>query len=152
VELAVVTPLLLILFLGVFEFGRAFEFVHALGGLSREGANLAARGTPLLQAVNVTLTNGQDIQLSTQGGVVATRIVKTAGKLMLDEQVASAGYAGRSRFGVEGGVALSLTPASFSDGQTLYVVEVFLRYNTVTPFKVFTRTVFPDELYARTFF
>jgi Flp pilus assembly protein TadG len=152
VELAVVTPLLLILFLGIFEFGRAFELVHALGGLSREGANLAARGVPLDQAVTVTLSNGQDIQLSTQGGVIATRLSKSAGKLTVDDQVATAGYAGRSHYGVKGGAPINLTPATFSDGQTVYVVELFYRYSTVTPFKVFTKTVFPDELYARTFF
>ena len=47
VELALVLPLLLFLLLGLVEAARAFDVVHELKGIGREGANLASRGTQL---------------------------------------------------------------------------------------------------------
>ena len=51
VELALVLPILLILVLGVIDFGRALQFNNVLIAMSREGANLAARTTADPQAI-----------------------------------------------------------------------------------------------------
>lgn len=152
VELALVLPLLLIILLGVIEFGRAFEMQHAISGLSREAANLAARGASLQQAIDVTLSNGADLELGREGGVVASRILVDDGQVIVDDQLASAGYAGKTKIGLKGAPVAGLDVAGLTGGETLYVVEVFYRYSTVTPFKGFTKAVFPEELYERAVF
>ena len=152
VELALVLPLLLIILLGVIEFGRAFEMRHAISGLSREAANLAARGTSLQQAVTVTLSNGADLELDSRGGVVASRIVVDDGEVIVDEQEASAGYAGRTRIGLEGARVAGIEVSGLTSGESLYVVEVFYDYSTVTPLAALTNAVFPEELYERSVF
>ncbi|MBW3560774.1 MAG: pilus assembly protein [Proteobacteria bacterium] len=152
VELAMVMPILLIILLGVIEFGRAFELKHAVNGLSREGANLAARGTSLQQAIAVTLSNGADISLDTLGGVVASRVLSSGGTVRIEDQEASAGYAGRSKIGIEGGQVSAIDVSGLSGGESFYVVEVFYDFSTVTPLSGLTRLVFPEELYERTVF
>jgi Flp pilus assembly protein TadG len=49
VELALVLPLLLMLLVGVIEFGRAYNLQLALHAAAREGAREAALGRPLLE-------------------------------------------------------------------------------------------------------
>ena len=147
-----VLPLLLILLLGVIEFGRAFELKHAISGLSREGANLAARGSSLTQAVAVTLANGADFKLSEEGGVVASTVVASNGTVKVEDQVASAGYAAKTKIGLEGAQVAGIDVSGLTSGETLHVVEVFYDYSTVTPLQKFLRVVFPEELYERAVF
>src|SRR5687767_2694116 len=97
VETAIVGGMLLMLALGVVEFGSAYSAAHTLSGLSREGANLAARGTTLGESIAVTMENGGDLGLSERGGAIASRIVMEDGTPVLEEQVASGSYAGQSR-------------------------------------------------------
>src|SRR3954463_16524000 len=92
VEFALITPILLMLMLGVIEFGRGFERVHAMVGISRESANLAARGTSLQQSVQVALSSGSDINLTQNGGVIATEVVGQGKAVVVKSQYASAGY------------------------------------------------------------
>ena len=150
--MALVAPLLLIILLGVVELGRFFELKHALSGLTREAANLAARGSSLEQAVTITLSNAADIALDDRGGVVASQITSSAGRVIVKDQQASAGYGGRSRVGLKGAQVNDLAFASLNSGESLYVVEVFCDYATVTPFPVITKAVFPEELYERVVF
>jgi Flp pilus assembly protein TadG len=152
VELAMVLPLLLIILLGVIEFGRAFELKHAISGLSREAANLAARGASLQKAIDVTISNGADVKLSTEGGVVASRIVVQDGKVIVDDQLASSGYSGKTKIGLKGAQVGGMDVTGLTTGERLYVVEVFYKYTTITPFKGLTKAVFPEELYERAVF
>ena len=152
VELAMVLPLLLVILLGTIEFGRAFELKHAIGGLSREAANLAARGTSLTQAVAVTLANGADLRLSEEGGVVASTVVAANGRVTVEDQVASPGYDGRTKIGLKGAQVTGIDVSGLTSGESLSVVEVFYDYSTVTPLPGLTRAVFPQELYERTVF
>src|SRR4028119_1068388 len=130
VELAMVLPILLIILLGVIEFGRAFELKHAVNGLSREAANLAARGATLQQAVTAAMTSGADISLNTLGGVVASRVLSSGGTVRIDDQEASAGYGGRSKIGIEGGQVSAIDVTGLGSGESFYVVEVFYDFNT----------------------
>ncbi len=47
VEFSLALPIILIILLGMVEFSNAYDRVHGLAGLSREGANIASRGTAL---------------------------------------------------------------------------------------------------------
>lgn len=153
VELAVVAPVLLLLLLGLVEFGRLFDVSQGLAGLSRESANLAARGAELQQVVTVAMENGADFHLQAAGGVIATQLVVQNGVPRIQRQVASAGYTGRSRLGSkQGDVAQGFGNIAFTNGQPVYVVETFYRYQPVTPLKGFASLTLPEELYERAIF
>lgn len=70
--------------------------------LSREGANLASRGTALESVVQITLANGGSIRLATAGGTVASRVRIQGGMPLLTGQSAPSGYDARRRLGQAG--------------------------------------------------
>jgi hypothetical protein len=152
VEFAIVTPLLLMLVLGVIEYGNVFSNVHTLASLSREGANLASRGATLPVVVDNVMGNGADIGLSSRGGVVASRLIVSGGAATVDEQVASTGYAGQSHVGEAKGPATGTGTWGLQEGQVVYVVELFYRYDTVTPLEAVVGIGVPDTLYERAIF
>jgi hypothetical protein len=152
VEFAMVGSLLLMLALGVIEYGNVFSDVHTLTSLSREGANLAARGATLTEVIATVLGNGGDIALPTHGGAVATRIGVRGGAATVDQQEASPGFAGRSRLGGVGGPASGVGGWNLQEGQTVYVVELFYRYDTITPLRSVVGIAVPDTLYERGIF
>ncbi len=57
-EFAVVAPLLLVLICGAIEFGRALNDVQLMADLTRQGSNLASRGTPLNES-NAAVISGE---------------------------------------------------------------------------------------------
>jgi Flp pilus assembly protein TadG len=152
VELAVVAPILLLMTLGILEFGRILDVSQGLTGLSRESANLAARGTELQKVVEVAMQNGADFGLQAAGGVVATQLTMKDGAPRIQQQVASGGYAGRSRLGKLGEVARGFGTVAFTDGQSVFVVETFYRYEPVTPLRSLASLSLPEELYERAIF
>jgi Flp pilus assembly protein TadG len=152
VEAALVTAILGALALAVIEFGNAYSQAHTLTSLSREGANIAARGTPLSDAVDIVMANGNDVALSTRGGAVGSRIDVVDGTAEVSEQVASSGYAGRSMIGEVGDPAQGVGGWNLVDGQTIYVMELFLDYQELTPFAAFAQVALPEVLYERAIF
>jgi Flp pilus assembly protein TadG len=75
IELALILPVLLILVLGVADFGRAILFNNILITMSREGANLASRTTEnpknIILALNFT---ANPLQMAAHGMVYITRV------------------------------------------------------------------------------
>lgn len=151
-ETALVGGILLSLALGIIEFGSAFSAEHTLSGLSREGANLAARGTSLDESIDVVMENGEDLNLDSRGGAIASRVVIENGSAVVEEQVASGSYAGQSRVADEGDPVPEAGAWGLREGQTIYVMEVFYNYEAITPFASLTGTLVPDVLYERAIF
>jgi len=151
-ETAIVTVLLLGLALGVAEFGMILSRVHTMTTLSREGANLAARGSSLQEATDITMANGSDIDLSGHGGVVASRLLVQGGTPRVVEQIATAGYSGSSRIGDVGDDAMGVDSWGMVDGQSVYVMELFYQYEPITPFAGVVDQVIPETLYERAVF
>lgn len=152
VETAIVTIILLSMVLGIVEFGNAYSLVHTMTSLSREGANLAARGTSLEKSVDTVVDNGSTIRLAEKGGVVATRIVVSGGDPKVVEQFATGGYEGRSRMGDVGDDALGVENWDLQDGQAVYVMELFYDYEQLTPFGALVNVAVPEGLYERAVF
>lgn len=147
-----VSGILLMMVMGIVEFGNAFSAAHTLTSLSREGANLAARGTSLNESVNVVLTNGTSLQLSSKGGAIATRLVVQGGTPQVAAQVASSGYAGASQLGNVGAAAQGVDTWGLVDGQSIYVMELFYNYDQITPFGNLVQFAIPGLLYERAVF
>lgn len=151
-ETALVSSLLLTLALGVVEFGNAHSVSHTLTSLSREGANMAARGETLDEAVAIVLHNGASIDLAGRGGAVASRVVMEGSTPRVKGQSASAGYAGKSQLGVPNDAITGFDDWGLADGQTIYVVELFYPYAPVTPFGALVGFTVPEVLYERAIF
>jgi hypothetical protein len=81
--------------------------------------------------------------------VVASRIFVQGGSPDIDEQVASGGYEGKSRLGAAGTPATNVGSWGLQEGQIVYVVELFYRYDNITPLKDLAGIGVPDTLYER---
>jgi Flp pilus assembly protein TadG len=147
-----VLPLMLFLFLGMVEIGNALAVSHTLSRISREGANLASRGTSLDTVVSLVATNGADIHLARRGGSVVSRITMEESGPRILSQVSSPGLEDRSRVGASGAQAASFASYGFETGNTVYVVEVFYHYRPITPFARLFESALPDPLYERAVF
>ena len=150
-ELVLTLPILLFVVLGIMEMGNAYSITHAMTGLSREGANLAARGATLAQTAMITTNNGDDIDLDNRGGAIATRVVVQSGTPMIIEQ-ATYGSVGASKIGVVGGPATPLTSLALDDDRVLYVVEVYYTYTPLTPLRGVLGPIIPAGFYERAIF
>lgn len=151
-EFAMVLPVILIILLGLVEFANAYDTVHGLAGISREGANIAARGTSFSEVMDVVMADGATLGLNEGGGAVVSRIVVRQGVPVVEEQLASAGYAGTSQLGAKDGAVDVLRTVGFSEGSTHYAVEVYLGYESVTPLKRLLGSAVPEMLYERAIF
>jgi hypothetical protein len=143
---------MLFLFLGMIEIGNALAVSHTLSRLSREGANIASRGTNLDTVLTVVATNGVDIRLGQRGGSVVSRIGVSADGLEILDQVASPGFVDSSRLGAIGSNPVSFASYGLESGNTHYVVEIFYRYQPITPFARLFESALPDPIYERAVF
>ena len=150
-EFAIALPVILMILLGMVEFANAYDRVHGLAGLSREGANIAARGTALSEVMTVVMTNGQSLEVPSRGGAVISRITVQGGIPTVESQLASEGYEDASRLTDADEAAKWIQEAGLSEGSTHYTVELFLTYEPVTPVASFIG-VAPSQLYERALF
>lgn len=151
-ELAIALPILLLLAFGILEVGRLLEQQHTISGLTREGANLASRGGTLEQALTTTRTNQVATGLGPDGGVIVSRVVVENGLPRVAEQVASDGFALSSRVALPDSIASPYLTSGLREGQRYYVVEMFVPYQSFTPFGSLLENVVPEVLYDRSLF
>ena len=151
-ELALVTPLLLVVLLGIIEFGNALSIDHTITSLSREGANIASRGSALGDAVQTVAASGSSISLDAHGGVIGTRLVVQGGTPVIADQEMSPGYSGVSRLGALGDPVPSMVTLGLDDGMTVFVMEVFYQYQAMTPLGDLVEVSLPQTIYERAVF
>jgi len=134
------------------EVGHAFTVNHAMASLSREGASLASRGTPLGQVAQLMLDNGGDINMDTNGGAIVSRMLVDGGVPVVLEQE-SRGSVGAGKVGAVGdSVSAAFFGAAFADGRMLYSVEVYYDYQVLTPLAALFGRIVPTGLYERSVF
>jgi hypothetical protein len=137
VELVIVLPFLLIMSFGILELGNALDKAHGMSTLSREGANIAVRGTALDTVAAVTMSNGVSIGLDVRGGTIVSRILMEGGVPTLKEQ----------RVGQVDSTVSEYAGAGLVDGQQLFAVEIFYDHQKVTPLARILGPVIPDTMY-----
>lgn len=148
-ELALVLPFLVVVLLGILEFGNMIDARHTLSVLSREGANIASRGAPLDTALAVTVRNGADISLGTLGGGIVSRVEIQSETPWVMAQVATSGFEGRSRLGPAGQPATGIASLELPNGKNVFVVELFYDYQDLTPLGGVLSGVVADTMYDR---
>ncbi len=151
-EFALSIPVILIILLGMVEFSHAYDRVHGLAGLSREGANIAARGTGMGEVLSTVMANGETLKVPARGGAIVSRLVVQDGQPVVMAQLATDGYDDQSKVKDSDEVAAWITDAGFAEGSTHYTVEVFLVYEPITPLGRMFEAAAPSLLYERAVF
>ncbi len=151
-EAAIALPVLLLILLALIESGNGLSVKHKMAVLSREGANIASRGSSLQETLDVVMNQGSDIDLSGSGGAIVTRIMVMGGVPSIESQLAYPGYEAKSRIGLPDSAAVVLSGVPFTEGQVLYAVEIIFNYQAMTPLAAVFPRGFTDEVYERAIF
>ncbi|PYV45580.1 MAG: hypothetical protein DMG06_01900 [Acidobacteria bacterium] len=178
-EFAMVLPLMLLLVLGVIEIGYALYEDHSITKLAREGSNLISRQSTFTEAeaalqgaASAPLTFNSNarlilsvIKLGTGGSNLNQPIISqrhVLGTLSANSVLGeppSTSYTGSPNYScqdadndtsirISGPLPNGLT---LTAGQSVYITEVYLHHNLITPFDKFGISL-PSNLYASAYF
>ena len=162
IELALLLPFLVLMFLGIFDYSRAIHAKNIITNMSREGANLAARsnGTDATSAqvyMDTIAYTAQPLNMQTNGMIYISVVTGTTSQSSVRSLITakypwSHGTNEPSKIGTVGNTAQGLGPLSLNNGlasgETVYVVEVFYRYRSV----FFTYLGLDRTMYSMTVF
>lgn len=169
VELALCMTILLVMVFGVIDFSLIIFDRQVMSGISRQGSDLASRGgepdpasgiDPLQQIVSALVTQGQSLNIGTNGKIFVTAVAnvdypKGYKPQIIDQAVSPGGISVSSAIGSGVGSPASM-PADattlLNDGQTLYVTEVFYSFKPVTPIGTFLKLSLASNLYETAYF
>jgi TadE-like protein len=180
IEFAMVMPLLLVIVLGVVEVSYALLDQHVITKLSREGSNLISRDTSLADsAAALKSMSGRPVDFSTNARLIFSVVRRgaTTGTSNYDKDVlyqryeygalsassmlstrGSASYGSGPDYAAanpDGDTNIQVTnlPAgiTLTTGGTLYITEIYVQHELITPFDKFGVTV-PKILYSIAYF
>ena len=141
--------------LAVVDFGRALNYMEVMVGLTRQGSNLASRGTTLSASAAAVIAGDAPLNLSKNGEVIITSVANVKNVSTITGQVSQGGISLTSQIGTGVGSKATLPAASASilqNGQTIYVTEVFYTFQPITPIGQFLKIVMPSTLYEVAYF
>ena len=154
-EFALIAPLMLVLMLTVIDFSRAIHYMQVMVSLSRQGSNLASRGTTLPASAAAVVAGDAPLDLSHNGEVIITSVTNVALVNTITGQSSQGGTSNKSKVGTVIGNRANLPPstaAMLAPGQTIYVTEIFYSYKPLTPIANLLHIVLPSTLYEVAYF
>lgn len=159
VELAICLPMMFVLMFGVIEFSQIILDNQIMTGLSRQGSDLASRGSGMsLSAIaSALVTQGASLNIGTRGRIILTEVRNDAnGKPQILFQVPSpTGIPATSAINswVRNPASVPLNARTvLNAGQTLFVTEVFYSYVPMTPLGGFLKMNLTSKLYDVAYF
>ena len=155
VEFAAVGFLLLMLVFGLIDFSRAIYDQQVMKGLTRQGSNLASRGTDLTTSASSVIAGAAPLNLNNSGRVIVTSVANVNGFYKITGQVSAGGIAVASKIGQGVGNPATVPPAAapiLQLNQTIYITEVFYSYQAVTPVGKLVSVRMPSTLYDVAYF
>lgn len=157
VEAAFCLPVLMILVFGLIDFSQIIFDNQVMTGISRQGSNLASRGTDLPSTVSALLLQGASLNIGTQGRIIVTEVQSKTPNTpqIVDQAISLTGISVTSAVGTGIGSAANMptgATAVLNAGQTLYVTEVFYSYKPMTPVGGFLKTSLAGTLYQAAYF
>lgn len=161
-EFSLIVVILAIMVMAMVDYGRLFVIRQTMLNASREGANLAVRGTTLSNAVAAMVATSPSLLFSNgYGRIIASTVTRSNnGVAVITAQVKYGNSNYASRIGVlnasGSGVTLPSTQLPQTN-QSLYITEVFYPFSAVTPVAALmrflsTNSVMPNLLYDVTYF
>ena len=156
IELAILLPLILLLALGVFEFGRAIHTKNMIINMSREAANLYERTSASTEFImDAVASTSQPLQMSSNGCIYLIKVQgKPSGPIVLEWDRwndCPVSYRPGSRVGSSPSHGNPQPDADIgnlvlSDGEVAYIAEVFYKQPLI-----FSRIInYAPEVYSRT--
>ncbi len=148
-EYALSATVMLILIFGLIDLSRAIFIVQIIANLSGQGSSMASRGTTLANAAAAVAASSAPLDLNSNGRVIVSAVYNSNSVLKLTGQAAQGGITELSRVGSAiGGTATVPSSAAPQLNQTVYVTEVFYRFQAITPIGNFlSQTFLPSQLY-----
>ena len=156
IELAIILPILLLLVLGVFEYGRAIHAKNIITNMSREGANLASRtSSTAQQIIDAIALTAQPLDMTANGMLFITKVRgQGAGSTVprvtaqhrwtgSSYQPSSRAWSGCTDWSVDGecnddfdnlsdnDAEADLIGLEVKDGEVVFAVEVFYDYKPI---------------------
>lgn len=131
VELALVLPLVVLLLLGVADLFRIIYAYNMITNMSREGANLASRPLPAMnaspldsQVIMSTLGNAAPLDMSKNGMMYITRVEGTGGSPILTTTPWNDHSGPPSKIS-QGTLPQELGGITLRNGDQIYLFEIF---------------------------
>jgi hypothetical protein len=156
VEFAIILPIMLILMFLIIEFGRAILTRQVMLNISREAANLSARGTSMSDAATAAQLSASPLDLKTNGYVIISKVFpNAAGVPIIIDRFSAGGRPRPSKIGNGIGGIANLPPTNVPippSGQDLFVCEVFYLSDTITPLTQLMNVQIGDTFYDAAFF
>jgi Flp pilus assembly protein TadG len=153
-EFALIASLMLVLLCALIDFSRAIHYVQVLAGLSRQGSNLASRGSTLSDSAAAVIA-GAPFDLSSKGEVIITSVTNINRVYTITDQFSQGSISQNSRVGKGVGNTASVpssAAAMLQPGQTIYITEIYYSYQAVTPIQNLLKIVMPSTLYQAAYF
>jgi len=181
IEFAMVTPIFLLLALGVIELGYAMLDQHIVTKLSREGSNLISRDSTLQDAATAMQSMAtRPVDFSGTTSRLILSVIKRGGttgtpnynKDILYQRHQIGGLPNASRLMTRGAVSFGSAPdytapnsdtntnlqitnlpptVSLAPGGMVYVTEVYTTHSSITPLEGFGLAL-PETLYSIAYF
>ena len=166
VEFMLVALILLVLLFGMIDFSRALSIWQVMVNISREGSNLAARGSGdttdavISNAIGTVITNAVPLNMLANGEVIITAVYNKGGAFVITDQIREGALPGSvSKIGTLASsnnvnMPYSATaPGTFPQpNQTVFVTEVYYNYSPVTPIGKVPGLTLPSTLYDAAYF
>ncbi|SPE19120.1 hypothetical protein SBA5_200032 [Candidatus Sulfotelmatomonas gaucii] len=156
VELALCLSLLLTMTFGLIDFSLIIFDKQEMSGITRQGSDLASRGTSLTDTVTALGTQGESLNIGTKGRIIVTAVADVNKKPQIVDQAESpTGISVSSAIGTGVGNPASMPPSAntvLQDGQTIYVTEVFYSYTPITPIQKLLKISLTSTLYEAAYF
>jgi Flp pilus assembly protein TadG len=156
-ELALLVPLLCLVMFAIIEYSRALNYEQKLVDLSRQGSNMASRGTPLATAASTVAQNSAPLNVAGAGEVIITSVARVNNVDTITGQASSGALSMTSKIGTGVG-STAKVPATADDiftnnsGQTVYITEIFYPLQQITPISQMWGLVLPSTLYQVAYF
>jgi hypothetical protein len=165
VEFLFVVMILMVMLFGLIDFSRAISTKQVLVNISREGSNLAARGSGdttdavISNALGTVISNAIPLNINANGRVIISAIYNNGSAFVITDQISEGPLSQSSKIGslsnsvaMPNGEKASDTGAVPQPNQTLFATEVFYSYHAVTPLGKLLGFSMPTNLYDVAYF